>query len=101
MSVTVISWRDGAIGERVVGYASIKIETALGPTIIREIAITQRDAGLWASPPSRPVYDRDGSPMRAGNGKPRYAPILEPANRAAWSDAVCRAVEAAMPGVLK
>jgi hypothetical protein len=70
---------------------------------MREVAIHQKNSKAWAQPPSRP-WVKDGRVVTDDVGKMQYSPISEfdsAAVRAAFSDAVIRAVLAFDPHALE
>jgi len=74
--------------------------------VIDEIAIHvgAGDGRAWASPPARPMIDRDGAVMRdQRTGKVRYQHLIAfstPRVRSAWSEQVIAAVRAQHPEAL-
>lgn len=72
--------------------------------IVAEIAIhVGTDGKAWASPPSRPMLDRNGVAMRDPGGKIRWQPLINFTNgqvRNVWSRQVVDAVRAQFPDAL-
>ena len=63
--------------------------------VISGVAVHERDGQVWASPPSKPLLDRDG--------KLRWSPIVGFVDRqtqTVWSDAVVAALRASHPEAL-
>ncbi|MGE4048419.1 MAG: septation protein SpoVG family protein [Acetobacteraceae bacterium] len=56
------------------GFAQVRFASGL---IINDVAILAGPNGLWASPPSKPMVGRDGSPITDANGKQKYSQIIE------------------------
>ena len=82
------------------GFATIQQP---GGMVIADIAVHERDGKAWASPPSKPMLDRDGRQMRDAEGKARWSNLIsfvDRATQATWSDAVVAAVRAEHPGAL-
>jgi hypothetical protein len=68
--------------------------------IVNECTILDGPNGAWASPPARPMVNRDGTVLKDDAGKIRYQSLVEfssKAVRTAWSDAVVEALRAAHP----
>ena len=83
-----------------VGFAKVEFPSRM---VINDITILTGERGPWASPPSKPQLDRDGNVLRDQNGKIRYSPIIEFADRETrtrWSNAVIDALRAAHPEAL-
>jgi hypothetical protein len=83
-----------------IGFATVEQPSGIR---IADTSIYQRDGTAWASPPSKPMLDRDGRQMRDPDGKLRWTPLITFADRRTqtiWSDAVIAALKAAYPDVL-
>lgn len=81
------------------GFATVRLPNGL---LIADCAIFTSHGRTWAALPGKPVLDRDGRHAEA-DGKKRYAPILQWADRATanrWSDAVVALVRQQHPGAL-
>jgi hypothetical protein len=81
------------------GFA--KVEQPSG-VIMADVTILVGERGPWASPPSKPMIDRDGVVMKDQRGKVRYVPLIEFASkeiRDRWSAAVIAAMREAHPEV--
>jgi hypothetical protein len=81
------------------GFAKVELPSGL---VINDCPILTGERGPWASPPSKPLIDRDGKVMRDASGKPRYGQIIEFASRETrdrWSDGVIEALRASRPEV--
>jgi hypothetical protein len=98
------------IGVRIVDFRSVRRNSLLGfarvelPSGMVIADVTVMLAGTtgrpWASPPSKPMVDREGVVLKDPNGKIRYTPIIEFTSReirTRWSDAVIAAMQAAHP----
>jgi hypothetical protein len=82
------------------GFATVEFASGL---VINDVSVLVTDGKPWASPPSKPMLNRDGQALKDKNGKIRYQPIIEFANKAArdrWSDAVVGVVQRAHPEAL-
>ena len=97
--ISVTDWkpmRKGALR----GFASVSMPSGM---ILREVSILQSNGRPWASPPSKPMLDRDGRAMVDDAGKRRYSAIIEFASketRDRWSAAVIVALREAHPEAL-
>lgn len=80
------------------GFARARFPSGL---VLAEIGIhVGPDGKAWASPPSRPMLDRDGNAMRDPTGKVRWQPLVTFTSgkiRTGWSDQVTDAVRASHP----
>ena len=68
--------------------------------MISDVTILTGERGPWASPPSKPMIDREGVAMKDDKGKLRYSPIIEFASRKIrdrWSPVVIEALERSHP----
>lgn len=98
-SFTATNWkplRKGAL----VGFVSVSMPSGL---VIHEISVLETNGRFWASPPSKPMIDRNGVVMIGDDGKRRFASIIEFATReirSRWSAAVVAAVRATFPEAL-
>jgi hypothetical protein len=82
------------------GAATIQFASGL---ILCEILVFAARGKRWAMPPSRPMVDRDGRPVKDGNGKPRYVQLIDFVDKTArsrWSEAVIAAIAGAFPDAL-
>jgi hypothetical protein len=71
--------------------------------VLHEVAIHVSENKPWASPPSKPMIDRDGVALKNPAGKMRYSPVVsftDKITRDRWSAAVIAALIAAHPDVL-
>jgi hypothetical protein len=99
LTVRVTSWKP-LHRNTLRGFAAVKVEELR--LSFFEVAVHSRDGRSWAQLPSRP-WVKDGAVVTDDSGKIRYQPLHEfdsPAVRAAFSDAVVRAVLAYDPDVL-
>ncbi len=88
--------RKGAL----IGFVDVSMPSGIA---FREVSILETNGRFWASPPSKPMLDRDGRAMTGDDGKRRYSPIVEFASkeiRSRWSDGVIAALRAAEPEAL-
>ena len=79
------------------GFARVELPSGM---ILHDVTILTGERGPWASPPSKPMIDRDGVAMKDTNGKVRYSPIVEFASkevRERFSAAVVDALRASHP----
>jgi hypothetical protein len=83
------------------GFAKVVLPSGMTLT---DVAIHVGDERAWASPPSRPMLNRDGIALRdAATGKIRYSPIISFSSkelRYRFSDAIIEAMRLARPDVL-
>ena len=98
-TITISDWRPlrkGALR----GFASVSMPSGMQ---LREVSIMQSNGRAWASPPSKPMIDRNGCVMLDDAGKRRYSAIIEFASketRDRWSAAVIVALREAHPEAL-
>ena len=98
-SFVAANWRPLRKGS-LIGFVSVSMPSGI---TIHEISILETNGRFWASPPSKPMIDRDGHVMIGDDGKRRYAPLIEFADRdtrSRWSDAVIEALRTAEPEAL-
>jgi hypothetical protein len=79
------------------GVARVRMPSGM---IIDGIMVFSQDGKNWVMPPTKPSIKSDGTVYKK-DGKPVYTPVISFADketRQKFSDAVCRAVEAARPG---
>jgi hypothetical protein len=50
---------------------------------IYDVALHDKDGSKWAQLPGRPMLDREGRPLRDQNGRVKYAPVMQFADRTA------------------
>ena len=92
----IIEWRP-LRRNSLLGFAKIELPSGM---VISDVTILSGDRGPWASPPSKPMLDRDGVAMKDQRGKIRYSPLIEFTSkeiRDRWSAAVIVAMRAAHP----
>jgi hypothetical protein len=80
------------------GFATVRLPIGL---VIADIPVCTSHGKLWATLPSKPILDRDGRHIEE-NGKRKYAPLLQWADRATadkWSAAVVALVRERHPDV--
>jgi DNA-binding cell septation regulator SpoVG len=57
------------------GFAKVELPSGM---VLHDVTILAGEKGPWASPPSKPMIDRDGAAMKdARTGKIRYSPLIE------------------------
>ena len=76
-SFVATNWKPLRKGS-LVGFVSITMPSGI---TIHEVSILETNGKFWASPPSKPMIDRDGRVMIGDDGKRRYTPIIEFADR--------------------
>jgi hypothetical protein len=82
------------------GFAQVKLHSGM---IISDVGIYIDGARAWASPPSKPMIDRNGVAMRDDKGKIRYVALITFATkerRDRFSEAIIEAMRIAHPDVL-
>jgi DNA-binding cell septation regulator SpoVG len=72
-TVRIIDWRP-LRRNSLLGFAKVELPSGL---VIADVTILTGDRGPWASPPSKPMVDRDGIVLRDEKHKIRYQPIIE------------------------
>ena len=98
-AIRVLDWRPLAKGA-LLGFAKVEFPSGM---IISDVCVLSGEKGTWASPPSKPMIDRDGHVLRDDKQKIRYSPIIEFSSkdiRNKWSSAVIDALRAAHPEAL-
>jgi hypothetical protein len=96
----ILDWRPVAKNS-LRGFAKVEMPSGM---IISDVAALNGPNGPWASPPSKPMIGRDGSPMLDAKGKPRYSPWIEFRSkelRDRWSSAVVAALLEAYPDAIQ
>ena len=99
LSFVATNWKPLRKGS-LVGFVSITMPSGI---TIHEVSILETNGRFWASPPSKPMIDRDGRVMIGDDGKRRYAPFLEFSDRdtrSRWSAGVVAALRTAEPEAL-
>ncbi len=95
----ILDWRP-LRKNSLLGFARVELPSGM---ILSDVTILTGDRGPWASPPSKPMLDRDGVAMKdAKAGKIRYSPFIEFTSREIrdrWSAAVIEAMRDAHPEV--
>ena len=98
--IQIREWRPLRKGS-LVGFAKVELPSGM---ILNDVTILSGDRGAWASPPSKPMIDRDGIAMKDANGKLKYSPVVEFASkevRERFSNAVVEALRVMHPEALK
>jgi len=96
MPVELIAWKSVRQGG-LRGFADVR----LGALRINGVLIHRKKDGAWAAFPRKPSVNSDGVAFRGTDGKVKYAPVLEWANRETsdrFSSAVIGAIEQDHPG---
>lgn len=94
----LVAWRVVKTGSL---RRSATVELPIGLRLI-DCPVFLESNGPWASPPSRPLLDREGKHIQLG-GKGQYTPIIEWRDRGLadrFSEAVVGLVRQADPGAL-
>lgn len=101
MPVAILAWKP-LVRNTLRGFASIRLGAAMK---IHDITVRRHETGkCWASFPSKPVIQADGTAKKGDNGKPLYVPILGWDSKATadrFSDSVIAAIEQDFPGATK
>jgi hypothetical protein len=82
------------------GFATVQLRSGM---IVADVAVHITDGRPWASPPSKPILDRNGSAVRDDAGKIKYVAIISFASkdlRDRFSTAIIDAMMVAHPGEL-
>src|SRR5690349_16480409 len=93
------AWRPVRKGA-LLGFCQVAMPSGM---ILIDVTILTGERGPWASPPARPMTDRDGTPLRDERNKVRYAPVIEFSSRNIrdrWSKAVIEVMRVAHPEAL-
>lgn len=96
--IKILDWREMR-RNTLLGFAKVEFPSGL---IIADVTVFKGERGCWASPPSKPMFGRDGIVMKDDAGKLRYSIIIEFVSkdiRNRWSDSVIEALRAAHPEV--
>ena len=99
LSFVATNWKPLRKGS-LIGFVSITMPSGI---TIHEVSILETNGRFWASPPSKPMIDRNGVVMIDDAGKRRYSALIEFADRdtrSRWSDSVVEALRAAFPEAL-
>jgi hypothetical protein len=97
-SVKILDWRP-LKKNSLLGFAKAEFPSGM---VICDVTILTGERGPWASPPGKPMLDREGAALKDATGKLRYSPIIEFTSksiRIRWSDAVISAMREAHPEV--
>lgn len=98
-TISITDWKPRRSGS-LRGFVSATLPSGL---VINEISVFAKDGKTWASPPSKPMLDRDGKALVDSDGKRRFTPIIEftsPEIRNRFSDGVIAALREMYPGAL-
>ncbi len=69
----ILDWRP-LRKNSLLGFVKVELPSGM---VIADVTALDGERGAWASPPSKPMIDRDGAVMRDATGKVRYTPIIE------------------------
>jgi DNA-binding cell septation regulator SpoVG len=98
-TMQIRDWRPMRKGN-LLGFAKVELPSGM---ILNDVTILAGDRGAWASPPSKPMIDRDGLAIKDANGKLKYSPLVEFASkevRDRFSATVIDALRASHPEAL-
>jgi hypothetical protein len=98
MPVSLISWKS-IQKNSLRGFAKVRVGKAL---VINDVSVHCSHGKRWASLPSKPLINADGTAKTGENGKVVYVPVMEWADREtaySFSSGVIEAVEREHPGV--
>jgi hypothetical protein len=82
------------------GFATIEFASGV---VMSDISIHQNGSRCWASPPAKPMLDKDGVAVRESNGKVKYNAVVrfsDPSIQRKWSEQVLFAVRDAFPDAI-
>ena len=71
--IQILEWKPLRKGS-LLGFAKIKMPSGM---ILSDVTVLQGGRGAWASPPAKPLIDRDGMVQKDANGKTKYASLVE------------------------
>ena len=94
--IRILDWRP-LRRNSLLGFAKVELPSGM---VIADVTVLNGERGPWASPPSKPMLDRDGIVLRDEKGKIRYQPIIEFTSKAIrdrFSDQVTAALRASHP----
>jgi hypothetical protein len=97
--ITIVQWTPCRRGASLRGFVDIELPSGL---LIADVAVhvVETNGRGWASPPARPVLDREGHHKRGENGKGVWQPLISFRSRDIadrFSRAVLDALAAAHP----
>ena len=95
----ILEWRP-LRKNSLLGFAKVELPSGL---VINDVTVLTSERGLWASPPSKPMVDRNGVTMKDPSGKLRYVQVIEfvsKETRNRFSSAVIEALRAVHPEAL-
>ena len=98
-SFVAMNWKPLRKGS-LVGFVSVSMPSGI---TVHEVSILETNGRFWASPPSKPMIDRNGVVMIDDAGKRRYSALIEFVDRdtrSRWSNAVIEALRTAEPEAL-
>jgi DNA-binding cell septation regulator SpoVG len=72
-NIQILDWRE-LRRNTLLGFAKVELPSGM---VINDVTVLMGKEGPWASPPSKPMIDRDGVAMKDQNGKLKYVPIIE------------------------
>jgi hypothetical protein len=98
-AVRILDWRPRRRNS-LLGFAKVELPSGM---VIADVTVLISERGPWASPPSKPMIDRDGIVLRDEKHKIRYQPIIEFTSknvRDRFSDQVIHALRQQHPDAL-
>jgi hypothetical protein len=94
--IRILDWR-AVPRNTLFGFCKVEFPSGM---IVTDITVLTSTNGPWASPPSRPMLDREGSLMRDEGSKIRYLKTIEFTSkeiRNRWSNAIIEALRTTHP----
>ena len=94
----ILDWRP-LRRNSLLGFAKVELPSGM---VIADVTVLIGERGPWASPPSKPMIDRDGIVLRDEKNKIRYQPIIEFTSKGVrdrFSTAIIAALRLAHPEV--
>lgn len=73
--ITILKWTPCRKGATLRGFAEIELPSGLRLADVA-VHVAETNGRGWASPPARPVLDRDGRHKLGDNGKRAWQPIV-------------------------
>ena len=97
-TVRILDWRP-LRRNSLLGFAKVELPSGM---VIADVTVLIGERGPWASPPSKPMIDRNGIVLRDEKNKIRYQPIIEFTSKSVrdrFSTAIIDALRLAHPEV--
>lgn len=99
-SVTVSDWKPFR-RNTLVGFVTAHLPSGI---TLFEVSMHSREGTWWVSPASKPMLSQDGTALRDGAGKIRYAPIVAFESKTArqrFNTAIISALRTAHPKIFE